>query len=98
MGQCKKASFSTEDAANYYINKLKRTSSRQIKPIRAYLCPLCFTWHLTSLKETTDFETSQKDRQINNLRRKCENYRYEVKKLNECIFKLKTNLKQNETR
>ena len=90
MGHCKKACFSTEEMADYYIDKLKRTSKRQMKPLRAYLCPLCFTWHLTSLKETTDFEISQQERQINNLRRKCENYKSEVKKLNGCIFKLKT--------
>ena len=93
MRHCKKASFSTEDAANYYINKLKRTSSRQIKPIRAYLCPLCFTWHLTSLKETTDFDISANVREIKKLKKKCENYRNEIKKNYNFILKLKSKSK-----
>ena len=93
MGHCKKAAFSTEDAANYYINKLKRTSSRQIKPIRAYLCPLCFTWHLTSLKETTDFDISENEREIKKLKKKCENYRNEIKKNYNFILKLKSKSK-----
>lgn len=46
--ECTKVKFATESAAEFYIKKLKATSIRREKPIRAYLCPFCTTWHLTS--------------------------------------------------
>ncbi len=56
---CKKVSFADERSANEYINKLKSTSERVNVPIRAYLCPQCFNWHLTSqkTKEAQIFES-----------------------------------------
>ena len=94
---CKKASFSSEAVADYYIEKLKRTSVRSKKPVRAYLCPVCFTWHLTSLKKTTDIEPytdvlkiNRQQQQIEKLKKKCGNYQQEIKKLNNFIIKLKT--------
>ena len=87
---CKKASFASEAVAVYYIDKLKRTSEREIKPVRAYLCPECFTWHLTSIKNTTDFDISRQEKEIERLKKKCGNYQQEIKKLNNFITKLKT--------
>mgnify|MGYP001770115342 CR=1 FL=1 len=44
---CKKVSFINEKYALEYIEKLRKTSKRYIKPIRAYLCEECNKWHLT---------------------------------------------------
>ncbi len=48
---CKKVYFGTEKDANEYIDKLQRTSTREVKPVRSYLCPRCKCWHLTSWTE-----------------------------------------------
>lgn len=50
--QCKKTFFSDEKQANYYLEKLKKTSARSKIPTRAYLCEKCFNWHLTAREET----------------------------------------------
>lgn len=71
---CKKVSFADESSANFYIHKLKRTSERKTVPIRAYLCPNCNCWHLTS-QETKDIEML--NRQIKNLKAKVEHYKRE---------------------
>lgn len=54
--KCNKVKFSNEKFAIEYIEKLKSTSIRDVKPLRAYLCPYCTTWHLTS---KLDYETVQ---------------------------------------
>lgn len=46
--ECKKVKFATQADAEFYIQKLKKTSTRSIVPERAYLCQKCFSWHLTS--------------------------------------------------
>jgi len=51
---CKKVSFVNEEQALFYINKLNRTSKRNIIPQRAYLCEKCLTWHLTSIINNKD--------------------------------------------
>jgi len=48
---CKKVYFATEADADYYIKKLAKTSKRDTKPVRAYLCEKCNCWHLTSWAE-----------------------------------------------
>jgi hypothetical protein len=53
MDDCKKVKFSDEKSADFYIDKLQRTSHRAVKPVRSYLCPFCFHWHLTS-KDSRD--------------------------------------------
>lgn len=50
---CKKVKFSNEKFALDYIGKLRKTSVRDIVPARAYLCPECMSWHLTSKPDTT---------------------------------------------
>ena len=50
---CKKVSFGTEEDANFYINKLQKTSSRELVPVRAYLCDKCTNWHLTKVVDKT---------------------------------------------
>lgn len=48
---CEKTSFRDEKYATEYLKKLKATSIRQKRPVRAYLCDICLNWHLTSLNE-----------------------------------------------
>jgi len=48
---CKKVVFANEDFALKYIKRLKESSTRQKIPQRAYLCEVCFNWHLTSSLE-----------------------------------------------
>lgn len=67
---CKKVAFSDEQQANYYIEKLNKTSSRKIIPKRAYLCEKCFNWHLTSKKEGKTYEFLLKENE--NLKKKLE--------------------------
>lgn len=45
--ECIKTKFVDEKAALFYIDKLKRTSTRINVPKRAYLCPKCLSYHLT---------------------------------------------------
>lgn len=47
--KCLKTKFATEKDANFYIDKLQKTSVREKKPIRAYHC-WCGSWHLSSKK------------------------------------------------
>lgn len=55
---CTKVKFATEKDAVFYIDKLKKTSVREKKPLRAYLCPFCISWHLTSRE---DYDTPHKN-------------------------------------
>ena len=48
---CKKVSFATQEDADYYINKLQKTSTRDKVPINSYLCVKCNCWHLTSWEQ-----------------------------------------------
>lgn len=69
--ECKKVRFANEKFAQEYINKLSRTSNRERKPLRAYLCPFCLTWHLTSQIDRNDQFT--------------DDHKAELKKKNEII-------------
>jgi len=51
--KCGKVSFGTEKDALFYIDKLQRTSERELVPIRAYLCQYCTNWHLTKVVDKT---------------------------------------------
>ena len=60
--ECTKVKFSNEKFAVDYIEKLAKTSIRDTKPLRAYLCPYCSTWHLTSrinheLKQENEYKS-----------------------------------------
>lgn len=48
---CKKVSFATQADADYYIDKLQKTSTRDKVPINSYLCTKCNCWHLTSWEQ-----------------------------------------------
>lgn len=78
---CKKVSFATEAFAEYYIDKLKKTSTRTVKPVRAYLCENCLAWHLTSIESKDNMQLVYKDRQIVNLKSKIAHLQLEIANL-----------------
>ena len=49
--ECKKVKFINQEFADSYVAKLQKTSKRNRKPIRSYLCPKCNVWHITSAEE-----------------------------------------------
>lgn len=57
---CTKVKYATEKNALFYIEKLKNTSKRTVVPIRAYLCPFCLCWHLTSNEKRDEVEKIKK--------------------------------------
>lgn len=68
--ECSKVFFADEKFALQYIDRLKKTSHRERKPIRAYLCEKCLCWHLTSIESKENKEVFYLGRQINNLKKK----------------------------
>lgn len=84
--ECGKVSFINEKFANEYIEKLQKTSTRQRKPIRAYLCSQCLTWHLTS---KTEFDEDE----IKVLKEKVKQKNILITALNKRINELKTKLR-----
>jgi len=50
LNSCKKTYFATQKAADFYIEKLQKSSNRQKVPVNSYLCPKCNLWHLSSAK------------------------------------------------
>jgi hypothetical protein len=61
---CTKTYFSDEKQALFYIDKLRKTSVRNDVPIRAYLCPKCLLWHLTSKEPTFTINQSDHEKEI----------------------------------
>ena len=51
MSDCTKTKFANERFALEWIEKLKKTSVRKVKPVRTYMCQYCGSWHLTSKVE-----------------------------------------------
>ena len=45
---CIKTKFASKEAAWFHIKKCQANSKRDKKPINAYLCGFCNTWHVTS--------------------------------------------------
>lgn len=47
---CYKITYESENAAKSHLKSIKNNSdtNRSIIPVRAYECPLCSGWHLTS--------------------------------------------------
>ena len=82
---CKKVSFINEKFANEYIDKLQKTSVRRIKPVRAYLCEKCTTWHLTSIEGYEERKVKNRmadyERRIANLQGKITHLQKEVERL-----------------
>lgn len=81
MSKCKKVYFANEKSAEYYIEKLQKTSTRKILPVRAYLCEKCLSWHLTSIISEERKQIIHKDRQIANLKAKVQHLENKVKRL-----------------
>ena len=46
--KCKKISYPDKIAAQEHLSRIKnKEQENQVKPVRAYECPLCGKWHLT---------------------------------------------------
>lgn len=88
---CKKVSFATEADAIYYINKLKKTSSRKVLPARAYLCEECLNWHLTSIQHA-DISSilAEHERAIIALKKKIKEKEKTIECLNRAIIEFRT--------
>lgn len=83
--KCTKVSFINQEYADMYIEKLRKTSTREIKPIRSYLCPQCLTWHLTKIRSVESSEVINRNRQIENLKNKIILLESDNKKLRQTI-------------
>jgi len=81
---CKKTKFLDEQQAKYYIEKLNKTSIRDSKPVRAYLCDICINWHITSKKETKSpsEEIKIRNKIITNQVKKIRYLKSKIEKLN----------------
>jgi hypothetical protein len=93
---CKKTSFCNEQFAKDYINKLQKTSSRYKIPQRAYLCPDCLNWHLTSHIDGDDLKYNNMvknyESQIKNLINDIKNRDKFISDLKQKITKLQREL------
>lgn len=92
--ECTKAKFSDEKQAQYYIDKLKNTSIREKKPIRAYLCPHCLSWHLTSKTEKDDLQMGKYRQEIKNKNALITQMNERIRELKEKVRELKGGWRQ----
>lgn len=80
--ECKKTRFASEEAAKFYLDKIKLNSNRDKIPIRAYKCA-CGAWHLTKRVRIEDVE--EENLQLRELTvelvEKNENLKAEIKNL-----------------
>ena len=83
--KCNKVYFLDEKQANFYIQKLNKTSSRDLKPVRAYLCECCLNWHLTSIEAKEVKAIKYMQRQIDNLKASVLHLQKENERLNKRI-------------
>lgn len=88
---CKKVSFATEADADFYINKLKKTSSRKVVPTRAYLCEECLNWHLTHVQHI-DIPNilAQHERTVRALKKQIADKEKTIDCLNRAIIEFRT--------
>ena len=87
--KCNKTYFATEEAALFYIEKLKKTSVRDRVPRRAYLCQNCLKWHLTSSDSKAEFYLKK----IAKLKQELASRSISIQKLKANIVKLNSKLK-----
>ena len=88
---CHKVCFANEKFATEYIDKLQKTSCRGKKPVNAYLCEKCLSWHLTSIESKEVREITYLGRQINNLKAKIIHLQKENESLKLKLEKCKAN-------
>lgn len=109
MSNCTKVSFADEKLANYYIDKLQKTSVRKKVPVKAYLCEKCFNWHLTHkedyfiLREEHEEIVKELKSKVDTLNKQVEiltKKSTEYKKLIQCLenklIKLKNRIKNED--
>ena len=87
---CSKVRFSDEGFAEDYIKVLNRTEKkRSVTPVRAYLCPKCLNWHVTSRKYHEEVEFEKLRGLVLELRQKLNVRNKEVNDLNHKIKEYK---------
>jgi hypothetical protein len=55
MKKCNKIHYKTEEDAKKHLSKIRLGSTREILPVRAYLC-YCGYWHLTKRLDIKEIE------------------------------------------
>lgn len=65
---CKKTKYSIKQSALDDIERIKNVSTREVIPLRAYLCKICNTWHLTSALSKQDIFMRELQQENRNLR------------------------------
>ena len=50
---CTKIAYPTETEAKWHLRQIKQKDGEHKKPYRAYECPHCSAWHLTSREDIT---------------------------------------------
>lgn len=92
---CKKVRFVDEATAEAYIKKLNSGGSRRsVVPVRAYLCPECMVWHITSRRYHEDIEFEKLEGLVMDLRRKVKEQNRVVNELNHKIKEQKGIIKE----
>jgi chromosome segregation ATPase len=61
--ECTKAKYCSEEFANNDIERINRRSTKQIKPVRAYLCE-CGYWHITSNTDARHIKIQELEQQL----------------------------------
>lgn len=85
---CKKERFLNQDFAELYIKKYKKTYSKGKTEsyYKAYLCPKCSNWHLTTKKPK---ESLEKDTLIEKYKLKIDNQKNQILILQKKLLELK---------
>lgn len=74
---CKKTKYSTQQFALDDIERIRKTSNRDVVPAREYWCTECKCWHLTSKPDYKDKLVEILRNEINVLKRQLEEYKNE---------------------
>lgn len=87
--ECKKTKFRNQEAAEFYISKHKSTSLTERK-LYTYLCPHCYSWHLTSNKQVSfdaikEYKSilKEKNKLISSLQKELKECKKQLKEKNE---------------
>jgi len=92
---CSKVRFSDEGSAEDYIRVLNRTEKkRSVTPVRAYLCPKCLNWHVTSRRYHEEVEFEKLRELVVELRAKVKGQNVVINELNHKVKEYKDKNKE----
>jgi hypothetical protein len=78
---CDKSKYRTAADAEYQIKVMQKRKGENYRPLRAYHCNECDTWHLTTKPD------GQKFALVEELEKRCEMYKKQVADLTRAIEK-----------